>query len=166
MAKHFFLFRLPLLLACLIITAAIADSWAKSGLPVPRFVSLRAAHINVRVGPGKDYPIEWVYMRANLPVEIIAEFENWRKIKDIEGSEGWVHQSMLSGTRHGLIQKKIQDIKYRAAIDAETIAQIEPDAMVRIHKCQGEWCKIQVDTFKGWLLKSSLWGVYPNESIN
>ncbi|MBP6985963.1 MAG: hypothetical protein KBB83_05155 [Alphaproteobacteria bacterium] len=139
---------------------------AKSGLPVPRFVSLRSAHINVRVGPGKDYPIEWVYMRANLPVEIIAEFENWRKIKDIENSEGWVHQSMLSGTRYGLVQGATYDIKYKASKESETIAQIEPDAMVRINKCQGEWCKVQVDTFKGYIPRESLWGIYAQEAIN
>jgi len=139
---------------------------AKSGLPVPRFVSLRSPQINVRVGPGKDYPIEWVYVRANLPVEIIAEFENWRKIKDVEGSEGWVHQSMLTGTRHALIQKQTRDIKEKPAIDAHVIAQIEPDVMVRVQKCQGEWCRIQIDAIKGWLPKEALWGVYPNETIN
>lgn len=144
----------------------ISDIQAKSGLPVPRFVSLRSAHINVRVGPGKDYPIEWVYMRANLPVEIIAEFENWRKIKDIEGSEGWVHQSMLTGTRHALVQTKICDIKEKPSNDAVVAAQIEQDAMVRIQKCQGEWCRIQVDSLKGWMQKETLWGIYPNEIIN
>lgn len=139
---------------------------AKSGLPVPRFVSLRSAQINVRVGPGKDYPIEWVYMRANLPVEIIAEFENWRKIKDIEGAEGWVHQSMLTGTRHALVQKTVQDLRDQPRNDGQVIAQIEPDVMVRVQKCQGDWCRIQIDSHRGWLLKESLWGVYPNETIN
>jgi SH3-like domain-containing protein len=156
------------ILALLLLSFAILcpPVLAKSGLPVPRFVSLRSPHINVRVGPGKDYPIEWVYVRANLPVEIIAEFENWRKIKDIEGSEGWVHQSMLSGTRHALIQKQIHDVKDKPAIDSRVLAQIEPDVMVRVQKCQGEWCRIQHDTIKGWLPKDSLWGVYTNETIN
>jgi SH3-like domain-containing protein len=139
---------------------------AKSGLPVPRFVSLRSPHINVRVGPGKDYPIEWVYMRANLPVEIIAEFENWRKIKDVEGSEGWVHQSMLTGTRHALVQKTAQDIKDQPRIDSKTVAQIEPEVMVRLLKCQGEWCRVQIESIRGWLPKTALWGVYPGEIVN
>jgi SH3-like domain-containing protein len=140
--------------------------WAKSGLPVPRFVSLRSPHINVRVGPGKDYPIEWVYVRANLPVEIIAEFENWRKIKDIEGSEGWVHQSMLTGTRHAIIQKTQRSIADQPRNDGKILAHIEPDAMVKVLKCQGEWCRIQVESLKGWLHKEALWGVYSTETIN
>lgn len=139
---------------------------AKSGLPVPRFVSLRSAQINVRVGPGKDFPIEWVYMRANLPVEIVAEFENWRKIKDVEGAEGWVHQSMLSGNRFALIQKATHDLKDQPRNDGQILARLEPDVMVRVQKCQGEWCRVQVDTHKGWLPKEALWGVYSNETIN
>lgn len=148
------------------VTILSTEVIAKSGLPVPRFVSLRSPQINVRVGPGKDYPIEWVYVRANLPVEIIAEFENWRKIRDIEGSEGWVHQSMLSGARYGLIQKQIQDIKEKPNKDSANIAKIEPEVMVRIQKCQGEWCRIQVDSVKGWMNKTDLWGIYPNENLN
>jgi len=155
---------IALLILISTITCPIAQ--AKSGLPVPRFVSLRSAQINVRVGPGKDYPIEWVYMRANLPVEIIAEFENWRKIKDIEGAEGWVHQSMLTGNRHALVQKSIQNLKDQPRNDGQVIALIEPDVMVRVQKCQGEWCRVQVDTHKGWLPKEALWGVYPQETIN
>jgi SH3-like domain-containing protein len=139
---------------------------AKSGLPVPRYVSLRSAEINVRVGPGKDYPIEWVYKRANLPVEIIAEFENWRKIKDVEGSEGWVHQSMLSGTRHALIHKETREIKDAPRPDSKTLAQIEPEVTVRLQKCQGDWCRIQVESTRGWVHRSSLWGVYANEAVN
>lgn len=123
------------LLTCLL---SLEQLSAKSGLPVPRFVSLRSAQINVRVGPGKDFPIEWVYMRANLPVEIVAEFENWRKIKDIEGAEAWVHQSMLSGNRFALIQKATQELKDEPRNDGQVIAQLEPDVMVRVQKCQGD----------------------------
>ena len=72
-----------------------------SGLPVPRFVSLKSDRVNVRSGPNKDQDVRWVYTRAGMPVEVTAEFENWRRIRDWEGAEGWVYHSLLSGKRIG-----------------------------------------------------------------
>ena len=71
-----------------------------SGLPVPRYVSLKSDHVNVRAGPTKDNDVAWVYTRSGLPVEITAEFENWRRVRDSEGAEGWVYHSLLVGPPH------------------------------------------------------------------
>jgi SH3-like domain-containing protein len=96
----------PLMWALAAGAAAAAQSEGPkgpSGLPVPRFVSLKAERVNVRSGPTKDNDVNWVYTRAGLPVEIIAEYDNWRRIRDWEGGEGWVLHSLLSGRRTALI---------------------------------------------------------------
>lgn len=139
---------------------------AKTGLPIPRFVSLRATQINVRVGPGRHYPIEWVFVKANYPVEITAEFDNWRKIRDIEGSEGWVHQSMLSGTRFALIQKEEIELRDKPKNDSTIIAKLAKGVIGKLLSCQGQWCRLQLTQAKGWVPKDSIWGVHNEESIN
>ncbi len=80
-----------------------------SGLPVPRYVSLKSDHVNVRAGPTKDQDVTWIYTRSGLPVEITAEFENWRRVRDSEGAEGWVYHSLLSGRRTAVITMKKKD---------------------------------------------------------
>jgi SH3-like domain-containing protein len=151
---------------CLLLIFFIFNSTyalAKTGLPVPRYVSLRSAQVNLRVGPGRHYPIEWVFVRSSIPVEIISEFDNWRKIRDSEGSEGWVHQSMLAGTRFALITEKVADLRTQPRNDGHIIAKTEQDVLVKVLSCQGEWCRIQVEKIKGWVPKTSIWGVYPQE---
>jgi SH3-like domain-containing protein len=80
-----------------------------SGLPVPRFVSLKSDRVNVRSGPNKDQDVRWVYTHAGMPVEITAEFENWRRIRDWEGAEGWVYHSLLSGRRSAVVVPTLKD---------------------------------------------------------
>ncbi len=93
------LFSLPLFPPLNLSSTANAQTQKSTGLPLPRYVSLRAEEVNMRTGPGVRYPVDWVYKRRNLPVEIIAEFGTWRKIRDVEGAQGWIHQSMLSNRR-------------------------------------------------------------------
>jgi SH3-like domain-containing protein len=138
----------------------------EKNLPVPRFASLRSAEVNVRVGPGKHYPVEWTFVRAHMPVEIIAEFYTWRKIQDWQGSGGWVHQSMLSGTRTGIVTDKERLCRNDDRGDAAPLVRLEPGVMVKISKCKGSWCKIQVDGYKCWVERSDIWGVYPNEKVD
>jgi SH3-like domain-containing protein len=133
--------------------------------PVPRFVSLKSNEINARVGPGPHYPVEWIYLKAGLPVEIIAEFDNWRKIRDQEGSEGWVHQSMLCGKRHGIIQRTETQIYSARDIKSQPLVRLEPGVIVEILKCQEEWCQVRIFDFKGWVQRAFLWGIYPQEII-
>lgn len=154
---------------CLLTPDAFAQNsksaFTSTGFPVPRFVSLRAAETYARTGPGKQYPIRYVYHRKNLPVEVVLEYEAWRKIRDQNGDEGWVHQSLLSGKRTGLVQAKDKIRLLRKPKDgAQAMADLEPGALVTIDKCvKGNWCKIEAVGYKGWLPRKNLWGIYENE---
>jgi len=134
-------------------------------IPVPRFVSLKSNEINQRVGPGPNYPVEWIYLKAGLPVEIIAEFDNWRKIRDMDGVEGWVHQSMVCSKRHGVIQGAETLIYSKEDLKSQPLVRLEPGVIVEILKCRNEWCQVRVFDFKGWVQRAFLWGLYPKETI-
>jgi SH3-like domain-containing protein len=139
-----------------------------SGLPLPRFVSLKADKVNVHVGPAKTYDVTWIYTRVALPVEITAEFENWRRIRDAEGAEGWVYHSLLSGRRTGMVLAKEELVPLREAGDPEgsIIAQLQAGVLGTVKKCTGTWCRLSGDGFDGWIEQRRLWGVYPNEKID
>jgi SH3-like domain-containing protein len=139
---------------------------AESGLPVPRFVSLHSSKVNVRTGPGVRYPVEWVLLRRGLPVEVVAEFENWRKIRDSQGTEGWVHQSMLSGTRGVVIMNEVRSLRRKPAEGTGVVARAEPGVVARLLECRGEWCRIEANGFKGWVRRHEVWGVYDNEKVD
>src|SRR5262249_7190806 len=94
--------------ACNFSAVAAGDSGDSGKLPIPRFVSLKSDKVNVRSGPTKDHEVTWVYTRTGLPVEITAEYENWRRIRDWEGAEGWVYHSLLSGRRTGLVTQALK----------------------------------------------------------
>lgn len=138
-----------------------------SGLPLPRFVSLRADQVNLRTGPGVQYPVEWVYQRRDLPVEIIAEYRTWRKIRDWQSTQGWVHQSMLSGRRSVIITGKRRSIRSNADTKSPPIAQIEAGAIAYLDECPtgGGWCQVEADSIKGWLRKVEFWGAYRDEVL-
>ena len=138
-----------------------------SGLDIPRFVSLRSDKVFVRTGPALRYPIKWVYKRKNMPVEIIQEFDTWRKIKDIDGEEGWIHQSLLSGRRHGIAQADNPILIFKKPDKtARNLAEVENDNVLRVHKCQTFWCDVEIKGFSGWIEKKSLWGVYQDEEFD
>ncbi|MFK8253784.1 SH3 domain-containing protein [Ancylobacter terrae] len=140
-----------------------------SGLPVPRFVSLKADKVNVRQGPTRDHDVAWVFTRAGLPVEITAEFEKWRRIRDSEGAEGWVYHSMLSGRRTAVVGPWIKDgpVALHAKADAESAlrARVEPGVLGTVKDCDGNWCRFSGDGFDGFIEQVKLWGVYPNEKV-
>ncbi len=140
-----------------------------SGLQVPRYVSLKVDKVNVRKGPSREHEVSWVFTRAGLPVEITAEFENWRRIRDAEGSEGWVFHSMLSGRRTALISpwEKSQTfaLRERADLAAPVAAQLQPGVLGTVRGCNGRWCRIFGDGFDGFIEQERLWGVYPNEKL-
>lgn len=141
----------------------------ETGLTIPRFVSLRSNHINARSGPGARYPIEWVYMQKSAPVEIIAEFELWRKIKDWQGSESWVHKSMLSGRRTVKVTTPGENNVYdKPDYQAGVIARVEDEVVGDVKKCSAEsgFCLIRFASIEGWIPKSSLFGIYKNENID
>lgn len=141
-----------------------------SGLPVPRYVSLKAGKVYVRQGPTKDYPVAYVYRRAGEPVEITAEFDNWRRIRDSEGSEGWVWHSLLSGRRTGLVAPWAKEaalpLRVRASSTERATARLEPKVLVEVRRCDGQWCRVEGDGFDGFIEQERLWGVYPGERFD
>jgi SH3-like domain-containing protein len=141
----------------------------KSGLPVPRFVSLKPDRVNVRGGPTRDHDVTFVYTRAGLPVEITAESDNWRRIRDWEGSEGWVYHSLLSGRRTAVVMPKDKTalVPLRDSADANSavVAQLQAGVLAAVKHCTGSWCRIAGNNFDGWIVQEQLWGVYPNEKV-
>jgi SH3-like domain-containing protein len=138
-----------------------------TGLPVPRFVTIRANKVNMRTGPGVRYPIDWEYRRAGLPVEIVGEYGTWRKIRDWQGDEGWMHQSMLSGRRSVMIRGDVAPLRAEPNAAARMVARLEAGVIGRIAECQtgNSWCRVEVEGFEGWLERDRFWGVYQNEVI-
>jgi len=142
-----------------------------SGLPLPRFVSLKSGRVNSRVGPGANYSVDWMYMKAGLPMEIIQEFDTWRRVRDADGSEGWINQSLLSGRRTAIVAPWQRSKGGRINLlddpqkDASVIAIIEPGVMGTIKTCDGQWCEMTFDGHTGWLPQSVVWGAYPGEHV-
>jgi SH3-like domain-containing protein len=140
-----------------------------SGLPVPRFVSLKTDKVNMHIGPARTYEVKWLYQRAGLPVEITAEFENWRRIRDSDGAEGWVFHSLLSGRRTGLVVAKPKEtlvaLHESPDVESAVVANLEVGVLGSIRRCTGTWCQFLGRGFNGWVQQTRLWGVYPNEKI-
>lgn len=141
-----------------------------TGLPLPRFVSLKSDPVNVRRGPGQDYDVAFTFVRTGLPVEIIEEFGNWRKIRDSEGSEGWVFHSLLSGRRTAMVAPWEAAGQFAAHASAETaatvVAYLQPRVIADVEQCSGSWCLVSGNGFEGWIEQERLWGVYPDEEID
>ncbi len=140
-----------------------------SGLPVPRFVSLKNESTNVRRGPSSDHGVLYVYQRKGTPVEIVAEFEHWRRIRDSAGAEGWVYKSLLSGTRTILIAPWKTDIvvelRRRPQATAALVARLEPGVQGEVESCNGVWCAISTGGYDGFVSQNMLFGVYPGETF-
>ena len=165
--------RLSILsLVSLIIGAisAMAIETGDSGLPIPRFVSLGDDRVNARAGPGFRFPINWVYLRKHLPVEIIDEFGHWRRIQDIEGFESWIHRSMLSGKRSFITSNLSSEtsalfLRVAPREQSTAVAQIKTGAQGVLLECSEKWCLVELSLYRGWMSKKHLWGVYENEQI-
>lgn len=141
---------------------ALAQS---SGLPVPRFVSLDADEVNLRIGPGVRYPVQWVYQRARLPVEVIAEHDTWRKVRDVEGVEGWVHRAMLSGRRSVIVKDVELTLRRDRNHQSPALARLAPGMVASIEACDSAWCLVAVRGYEGWVERAGVWGLYPNEAL-
>lgn len=155
-----------LLILILLIPADILASDEGSGLPVPRFASVKSKEANVRTGPGKRYPIKWVFVRQNMPVEIVEEFELWRKIRDIQGDEGWIHKSQLSGQRTAIVKSNNIKIYSDSSIKSSVRGVVESGVVVKIKSCEEGFCKSEVSDISGYLESNNLWGVYFGEEID
>jgi SH3-like domain-containing protein len=153
---------------------ALAQDLSKgsvTGLPVPRYVSLKANRVNLREGPSTEHRTSWVFQRAGLPVEITAEFDTWRRIRDSDGSEGWVLHSFLSSRRTALImpwsKNKAENMTLfeRADDKAAVVAKLQPGVISSVKNCAGSWCRVLGEGFDGYIRQDRLWGVYPNEKV-
>lgn len=164
------------ILVGLFCASAVAVASAKeaalttSGLPVPRYVSLKSDHVNVRAGPTKDNDVAWVYTRSGLPVEITAEFENWRRVRDSEGAEGWVYHSLLSGRRTAVVTMKNKDdlaaLYDRADATSGVNARLQAGVVAQVKRCAANWCHVTGNGFDGWIEQQRLWGVYSDEKVD
>ncbi|MFZ3359985.1 MAG: SH3 domain-containing protein [Xanthobacteraceae bacterium] len=158
-----------LLLICTAGLVRAAES-TPSGLPVPRFVSVKADRVTVRDGPDKDHDVSWIYTRVGWPVEITAEFEDWRRIRDSDGSQGWVYHSLLSGKRMAAVQLKSKTdlaVLYdKPDATSAVAARLQVGVLGAVKDCTGTWCQISGKGFDGWIQQTELWGVYPGEKID
>ncbi len=151
--------------------ASDPNSGTATGLPVPRFVSLKADHVNVRGGPTREHDVSWTFARSGLPVEIVAEYDNWRRIRDWEGAEGWVFHSLLSGKRTAVTipnpRQKDALLPLRDKPDggAAVTARLQAGVFGTVKKCTGAWCRFVGPGYDGWIEQERLWGVYPNEKV-
>lgn len=141
-----------------------------TGLPLPRYASLKSDRVNLREGPSKEHRTRWIFQRAGLPVEIVAEFETWRRIRDSEGAEGWVLHSLLSGRRTALVAPWKKDatieIHVRPEAGAPVAARLQTNVIGNVRKCDGQWCRMSGEGFDGFIPQASLWGAYPGEKID
>ena len=133
-----------------------------TNLPIPRYVSLKVKEANARRGPSLSHKIDWIYKRQNMPLEIYAEYENWRRVRDFEGLGGWVHYTLLSGIRYVLIKNELLEMRLLPSIDAQVIAKVPQHNIATLDKCNKDWCRIIDDGYKGWVPKNGIWGVYEN----
>ncbi len=142
-----------------------------TGLPLPRFVSLSKNITNVRAGPGRKYPVKWVIKKRGLPVEIILEFDHWRKIRDKDGEVGWVFKTLLSGKRTALVvgDKPVDLYEMSRGFFSkklEVSAALEPMTLVNVKACEDDFCKVSVEGISGLIERKSLWGVYESEKFD
>lgn len=143
------------------------SAFNNTGLPIPRFVSLRSDKVFVRTGPALRYPIKWVFQRQNLPVEVIQEFDTWRKIRDHEGQEGWIHQSLTQGRRYALVKNEEGAMLRRKASDtSKPVALVEPMVIARVEKCEDAYCFVSTSGFEGWAQRNFLYGIYADEKLD
>lgn len=155
-------------------SAFAAERRGKSGLPLPRFVSLKSDPVNLRTGPGRKYPKAWVFRRVGLPLEVFQEFENWRRVRDSEGASGWILSVLLSGRRTALLMpweakanksSKLVDLKRSPRSGSGAVARLEVGSLTNVKSCDGKWCRVSIGSYSGYLKQDQLWGVYANEII-
>ena len=148
--------------ALLLLTGGAGAADDNATPKLPRFMSLHSDKVNLRTGPGRQYPIEWVLIRKDMPVEVTAQFEHWRRVREWDGTEGWVQQHMVDRERFAIVEQGAHRA-LRAAPNptANVVARAEPGVIARLVACQGEWCRVEAGGSSGWIKRADLWGVYP-----
>lgn len=161
---------LALAVAAMLVAASLAAGPAvaqtDSGRPLPRFVSLNTDEANMRTGPGVRFPIDWVYTRRNLPLEVIAEYDTWRKVRDWDGAEGWMHHALLSARRSVMVTAEMATLRREPSQTAPAVAQLARGMVGLVRRCDQTWCLIEVGRYQGWVRREGLWGLYVDEALN
>ena len=143
-----------------------ADVGQETGLEIPRYVSLKSNDANIRVGPSKNYPIEIKYIKKNYPLKVLEEYEEWRKVEDFKNNIGWIHKSLISGNRTGIVlSNNNKTIRLLNTLDGNVIGEIGKGNIVYLEKCKINWCLVSAGNFKGWMDKKYIWGVKQDEII-
>ena len=156
---------LPLVFSLLLAaTAAAAERGPVTNLPLPRFVSMKAAEGYARRGPSRQHRIDWVFVRRGMPLRVTDEYGHWRRVEDAEGAGGWMHYSLLSGTRTVVVRGERVPLRRQAASDAKAAAVLEHGVIGWLDRCEGGWCRIEAGTRDGWVPAGDLWGVAPDEA--
>ena len=155
--------------AGLLLLAAMAPARAaeeEAGLKVPRFVSLHSDKVNLRTGPGRQYPIEWVLVKKDMPVEVIQQFEHWRRVKEWDGTVGWVQEHMVDGRRYVIVARGGVRPMFQGPDPATAeVARAEPGVLARLLECSAAMCRVEANDTAGWMRRGDLWGVYPDEKV-
>ena len=137
-----------------------------TNLPLPRFVSLKAGDTNVRRGPSLTHRIDWIFTRKGMPLEVVGEYGHWRRVRDRDGVGGWVHYTLLSGARSGLVETDLAPLYARADVNSQINARLEAGVIVSLDRCEIDWCRARIDGKRGWLVKPDLWGVRADETFD
>jgi SH3-like domain-containing protein len=144
-----------------------ADIGKETGLEIPRYVSLKSNDANIRVGPSKNYPIEIKFIKKNYPLKVLEEYEDWRKVEDFQKNFGWIHKSLISGTRTGIILSNDNNtIKLLNTLKGNIIGEIGKGNIVFLEKCKIDWCLVSFGDHRGWTDKKNIWGIKEKEIVN
>jgi SH3-like domain-containing protein len=168
-ARRRVLRQAALMLGLVLAGVAPQDAWSEGGrgpvtsLPLPRYVSLKASEANARRGPSLSHRIDWVFRHRDMPLRVTGEFGNWRRIEDSEGQGGWVHYTLISGVRTVLFESDPTSLRSRPDRGADEVARAQPGAIGRLGQCVPDWCRVSAGGERGWVEKTSLWGVDPDE---
>ena len=143
-----------------------ADIGKETGLEIPRYVSLKSNDANIRVGPSKNYPIEIKYIKKFYPLKVLEEYEDWRKVEDFQKNFGWIHKSLISGTRTGIVlSNKNKTIKLLNTLNGNVVGEIGRGNIVFLEKCKIDWCLVSFGEYRGWIDKKNIWGIKEKEII-
>ena len=144
-----------------------ADIGKETGLEIPRYVSLKSNDANIRVGPSKNYPIEIKFIKKNYPLKVLEEYEDWRKVEDFQKNFGWIHKSLISGSRTGIVvSNDNKTIKLLNTLNGNVIGEIGKGNIVFLEKCKIDWCLVSFGNYRGWVDKKNIWGVKEKEITN
>ncbi|MCC5970247.1 MAG: aspartyl-trna synthetase [Pararhodobacter sp.] len=146
--------------------ATTPERGPETGLPLPRFVSLKSGEGRARRGPNSSHRVDWIYTRRDVPLRVTAEFEHWRRVEDFEGQGGWMHYSLLSGIRTALVVGDMVPMRSQPRANATEVAILERGVIARIMSCDAQWCRLRAETQRGWVDRAALWGLDPDEVLD